>query len=52
LRVLVDETYNPGAYRVQWDRKDQRGATVAPGVYLAIMQARGFRSMTKLVVVP
>ncbi len=51
LRTLIDETYDPGAYRVQWDSKDARGTRVARGVYIAIMEAQGFRAMTKLVVV-
>jgi hypothetical protein len=52
VRTLVDETYDTGAYRVQWDLKDQRGSRVAPGVYIAVMETKGFRAMTKLVVVP
>lgn len=49
MRALTDESYDPGAYRVQWDLKDERGARVSPGVYLVIMEAPGFRDMTKLV---
>ena len=52
IRTLVDDTYPSGAYRAQWDLKDHRGRGVAPGVYIAIMEAPGFRAMTRLVVVP
>lgn len=52
VRTLVDDTYRSGAYRAQWDVTDQRGRRAAPGVYVAIMEATGFRGMTKLVVVP
>jgi hypothetical protein len=52
VRHLVDETQEPGAYRVQWDGEDERGAKVAPGVYVAVMEAPGFRATTRLVVVP
>jgi flagellar hook assembly protein FlgD len=52
VRTLVDDTYPSGAYRAQWDVKDHRGRRVAPGVYIAIMEAPGFRAMTRLVVVP
>lgn len=52
VRMLVNDTYSSGAYRVQWDLKDQRGSRVAPGIYIAIMEAQGFRGMTRLVVVP
>lgn len=51
VRRLVDETFDPGAYRVQWDQLDEGGARVGPGVYVAVMQAPGFRSTTRLVVV-
>ncbi len=35
VRVLVDEeTQDAGMYRVEWDARDQRGASVAAGVYL------------------
>ncbi|HEX8692345.1 MAG TPA: FlgD immunoglobulin-like domain containing protein [Longimicrobium sp.] len=52
VRRLVDETHEPGAYRVQWDGADERGAKAAPGVYVAVMEAPGFRATTRLVVVP
>ena len=52
VRTLVNDTYSSGAYRVQWDLKDQRGRAVAPGIYIAIMEAPGFRGTTRLVVVP
>jgi hypothetical protein len=52
VRTLLDETEQPGSYRVQWDKKDERGVLVAPGVYVAIMEAPGFRATTKLVIIP
>jgi hypothetical protein len=51
VRRLTDESYEPGAYRMQWDEKDESGARVAPGVYIAVMQADGYRGTTRLVVV-
>ena len=35
VRTLVDEFQDAGAYRVPWDARDQRGAGVAAGVYVA-----------------
>ena len=35
VRVLVDEFRAAGVYRVHWDARDQSGAAVAAGVYLA-----------------
>ena len=52
VRILVNDVYPSGAYRAQWDLEDQRGARVAPGVYIAVMEAKGFRATSKLVVVP
>lgn len=52
VKRLVDETHDPGAYRVQWDGTDERGGRVAPGVYVAVMEAPGFRATSRLVVVP
>ena len=52
VRRLVDQTHEPGAYRVQWDSEDERGVKVAPGVYVAVMEAPGFRSTTRMVVTP
>ena len=33
IRTLVNEVQAAGAYRVRWDARDGRGATVAAGVY-------------------
>ena len=35
VRVLVDGFQSAGAFRVEWDARDQRGKAVAAGVYLA-----------------
>jgi len=35
VRSLVSGTAGPGTYRVQWDRRDEGGQGVAPGVYFA-----------------
>lgn len=51
VRHLSDESFEPGAYRLQWDGNDEAGAKVAPGVYIAVMQAPGYRGTTRLVVV-
>ncbi|MBW3656290.1 MAG: hypothetical protein KY444_09285, partial [Gemmatimonadetes bacterium] len=51
VRRLVDSSYDPGAYRIQWDMLDEGGSRVGPGVYVAVMEAPGFRGTTRLVVV-
>ncbi len=49
VRILVDETLDPGSYLVGWDGTDQSGRSVRPGVYLAIMTAGEFRSVRRLI---
>ena len=41
VRTLVDRFQAAGAYRVSWDARDQRGAAVAAGVYLARLHHPG-----------
>jgi hypothetical protein len=50
VRVLVDEQHAGGSYHVAWDRLNERGQRVSPGVYVAVMEAGGFRATRKLVV--
>ena len=41
VRALVDEAQAAGAYRVQWDARDGRGAAVAAGVYFIRLRYPG-----------
>ena len=50
VRTLVRESRSAGQYQVQWDKLNERGERVAPGVYTAVMEAADFRAMRKLVV--
>jgi len=50
VRTLVRESRSTGEYLVQWDKLNERGERVAPGVYTAVMEAADFRAMRKLVV--
>jgi flagellar hook assembly protein FlgD len=34
VRTLVDRTYGPGTYTVEWDATSDNGQQVASGVYL------------------
>ncbi len=38
VRMLVDEFQNAGRHQAYWDARDERGATVAAGVYLSRLQ--------------
>ena len=35
VRTLVDEFQGAGSYQVQWDARDQQGASLSSGVYIA-----------------
>ena len=48
VRLLVDGFQAAGAYRVHWDARDQRGAAVAAGVYLARLIHPGGASSRRL----
>ena len=41
VRRLVDQSQAAGVYQVYWDARDQRGAAVAAGVYLARLHYPG-----------
>ncbi len=50
VRTLVRQRLGGGQYHVEWDLLNERGQRVAPGVYVAVMEAVGFRATRKLVV--
>jgi Zn-dependent metalloprotease len=50
VRTLVDQPVSGGSYHVEWDRLNDRGQRVPPGVYVATMEAGSFKSTRKLVV--
>ncbi len=49
VRTLVDETQSGGAYRIEWEGKDDRGQLVSSGIYFSVLDARGTRQTRKLV---
>jgi flagellar hook assembly protein FlgD len=50
VRVLVDETVQPGSYVVGWDGEDAAGRPVQPGVYIAVMTAGRYRGVQRLLI--
>jgi flagellar hook assembly protein FlgD len=50
VRVLVDETMEPGSYIVGWDGEDASGRAVQPGVYIAVMTAGAYRGLQRLLI--
>lgn len=51
VRVLVNDSKVPGVYRVGWDGRDNRGSSVASGVYFYRLSAGGFGSTKKMVLI-
>jgi hypothetical protein len=49
VRTLVDGTRGPGWQTETWDGRDDSGRKVGSGVYVARMEAPGFRKTHKLV---
>jgi subtilisin-like proprotein convertase family protein len=49
VKTLVDGAETPGWHTVTWDGRDDRGGSVASGVYFARMMADGFTGSTKMV---
>jgi hypothetical protein len=50
VRVLVNESVEPGAHSVMWDGRNAGGQRVSSGVYFLRMQARGFSATRKMLV--
>ncbi len=51
VRVLLSEHRGAGAHSVDWDGKDERGAGVASGVYVARFVAGSVNMTQRLVLV-
>jgi hypothetical protein len=48
IRTLVDAPFEAGDHIVQWDGKDNKGQTVASGVYLYQLQAGSFKEVKRM----
>lgn len=51
VRTLVDRDQMPGRYGLRWDGRDERGRSVAAGVYVCRLAAPGTTQMRKMAVV-
>jgi hypothetical protein len=51
VRTLVDETVTAGEHTASWDGRDERGVSVASGVYFCRMQAGSVSLERKLVLI-
>ena len=48
VRTLVSREHQPGRYKVQWNATNEFGSPVATGMYIYKIQAKGFVSVKKL----
>jgi flagellar hook assembly protein FlgD len=51
VRTLLDEDLGVGAYAYGWDGLADTGRKMPPGVYYAVMEAKGFSDRSKLILV-
>lgn len=49
VRTLKDEIMQPDVYSVVWDGTDERSTEVASGIYLYRLEAPGYQSTKKMV---
>jgi len=50
VRTLIEDTQKPGIYRIYWDGTNKRGVKLSSGIYFYRMEARGFNSTKKMIV--
>jgi len=51
VRTVADGPHERGAFERTWRGKDDRGRPVAPGVYVARLEAKGTTATRKMVLV-
>lgn len=49
--TLADTVYDPGSYAVKWDGINDKGRSVASGIYLCRMEAGSIKRTRKMVIV-
>ena len=49
VRTLINRSHEPGYYRIQWDGTNDYGQVLPSGMYIYSIQASGFTSVKKLV---
>ena len=49
VRTLVDEEPTTGHYKLIFDSRDDRGRSIASGVYMLRMKAPGYKKTTKMI---
>jgi hypothetical protein len=52
IRSLLEGTRAAGIQSLRWDLRDERGALVAPGIYLVMAEAGAWRQSRRITVLP
>jgi flagellar hook assembly protein FlgD len=50
VRSVVDEVQQAGVYAISWDGRNDRGRTLASGVYFTRLETEGTTEITKLTI--
>jgi len=51
IRQLLNETIPPGSYMIRWDGRSDQGRSVASGIYVSILKARGSVQTQRMVLI-
>jgi flagellar hook assembly protein FlgD len=51
IKVIADETMQPGAHQFTWNAKDEKGNAVITGIYFLRFNTGNYSETKKLVVV-
>ncbi len=51
VRILVDDVKSPGQHRVIWDGKDDKGNSVASGIYFYMLKSGDFTEVKKMLLI-
>ncbi|HGY55091.1 MAG TPA: T9SS type A sorting domain-containing protein [Caldithrix abyssi] len=49
IRTLVNQTFSPGRYKVEWDGKNNLNRQMPTGIYFYKIEADGFESVHKMI---
>jgi flagellar hook assembly protein FlgD len=51
INTLLNKQTSPGLYRIQWNGRDFNGLSVPTGIYFYKLEAEGFTSTKKMLMI-